>query len=125
MTFKSISQTYNDTLITIPKSKLQKAINIIEKSKLMEQEIVEYKSIVDIYKKKIQLSDSIIISYKTKEDNYKKIFYNQEQRSLTDNTIISNQYKLQESTLKKLKKQKLNKWVSLVLGLSLGILISK
>ena len=123
--FKGISQTSDDTTICIPKVEIQRAINIIETAKVNKQELGIFKLKVSTLENIIINKDSIIDKLNIKSENYKSIIERQLQQEHNNNVIISNQNKLQESTLKKLNKQKPAKWITLALGLSLGYLISK
>jgi len=125
MTLKGISQTFKDTLVSIPKSKLQKAISIIERSKVTEEELASYKSIVSLYEQRVIKFDSIYKTFRDKEANFNKIFYNQEQRTLNDNIIISNLTTNVSMKDAQLRKQKKSRWVFLPIGAILGFLISK
>jgi hypothetical protein len=125
MTSKGISQTFKDTLVSIPKSKLQKAISIIERSKVTEEELASYKSIVSLYEQRVIKFDSIYKTFRDKEANFNKIFYNQEQRTLNDNIIISNLTTNVSMKDAQLRKQKKSRWVFLPIGAILGFLISK
>ena len=125
MTSKSISQTSRDSLVSIPKSKLQKAISIIERSKVTEEELNSYKSMVALYEQRVIKFDSIYQTFRDKEANFNRIFHNQEQRSLNDNMIISNLTKNVSIKDSQLRKQKKSKWVFLSIGAILGFLISK
>jgi hypothetical protein len=125
MTLKSISQTFKDTLVSIPKSKLQKAISIIERSKVTEEELNSYKSMVALYEQRVIKFDSIYKTFRDKEENFNRIFHNQEQRNLNDNIIISNLTTNVSMKDSQLRKQKKSKWVYLSIGAILGFLISK
>jgi hypothetical protein len=125
MTSKSISQTFKDSLVSIPKSKLQKAISIIERSKVTEEELNSYKSMVALYEQRVIKFDSIYQTFRDKEANFNRIFHNQEQRSLNDNMIIGNLTKNVSIKDSQLRKQKKSKWVFLSIGAILGFLISK
>lgn len=123
--FKGISQTSDDTTICIPKVEIQRAINIIETAKISKQELGVFKLKVTALENIIVNKDSLIDRLSIKNEDYKNIIQRQLQVEHNNNIIIGNQNKLQESTLKKLNKQKSSKWITLVLGLSLGYLISK
>jgi hypothetical protein len=125
MTLSGISQTFKDTLVSIPKSKLQKAISIIERSKVTEEELASYKSMVSLYEQRVVKFDSIYKTFREKEANFNRIFHNQEQRTLNDNVIISNLTTNVSMKDSQLKKQKKSKWVFLPIGAILGFLISK
>lgn len=125
MTLKGISQTFKDSLVSIPKSKLQKAISIIERSKVTEEELNSYKSMVALYEQRVIKFDSIYKTFRDKEENFNRIFHNQEQRTLNDNIIISNLTTNVSMKDSQLRKQKKSKWVYLSIGAILGFLISK
>ena len=123
---KAISQTYNDdSLICIPKIQLQKAINIIETCKITNQELHITKLKVTELENLIINKDSVISKLKQNIVDYKFIMQKQTTIEHNNNIIINNQINLQEITTKKLHKQNPKKWVPLVLGVTLGFLITK
>lgn len=123
---KAISQTSNNnTLICIPKVQIQKAINIIETGKVTYQELQTTKLKVSQLDNVIINKDSIIAKLNQNIVDYKAIMQKQTQIEHNNNIIITNQIKLQEITTKQLKKQKLKKWVTLALGVTVGFIISK
>jgi hypothetical protein len=123
---KGISQNSNDdTTICIPKLEIQRAINIIETGKIANEELKITKAKVVALEDLIINKDSIINKLRTNIDEYKRIVQNYSQTEHNSNIIISNQIKLQEVTLAKYKKQRFGKWVTLILGASIGFLISK
>jgi hypothetical protein len=123
---KGISQTSNDdTTICIPKIEIQRAINIIETGKIANQELQIIKVKVTELETLIINKDSIISKLKQNIVDYKAIMQKQTTVEHNNNIIINNQIKLQEITTKKLNKQKAKKWITLVLGVTLGFLISK
>jgi hypothetical protein len=126
ISLKGISQTSNDdTTICIPKIEIQRAINIIETAKVSNQELQITKLKVTELENLIINKDSIISKLNIKIQDYKSIVSKQTLAEHNNNIIINNQNKLQEITTSKLKKQKINKWITLVLGVTLGFLISK
>lgn len=123
---KGISQNSNDdTTICIPKLEIQRAINIIETGKIANEELKITKAKIVALEDLIINKDSIINNMRTNIDEYKRIVQNYSQMEHNSNIIISNQIKLQEVTLAKYKKQRFGKWVTLILGASIGFLISK
>ena len=123
---KAISQTSNDdTTICIPKVDIQKAINIIETGKIANQELQITKLKVSQLENVIINKDSIIAKLNQNIVDYKAIMQKQTTIEHNNNIIITNQIKLQEITAKQLKKQKLKKWVTLALGVTVGFIISK
>ena len=123
---KAISQTSNDdTTICIPKVDIQKAINIIETGKIANQELQITKLKVSQLENVIINKDSVIAKLNQNIVDYKAIMQKQTTIEHNNNIIITNQIKLQEITAKQLKKQKLKKWVTLALGVTVGFIISK
>ena len=126
ISLKGISQTSNDdTTICIPKIEIQRAINIIETGKVANQELQIIKLKITELENLIINKDSIISKLNIKIQDYKSIVTKQSLAEHNNNIIINNQYKVQEIINTKLKKQKSAKWVTLVLGVTLGFLISK
>jgi len=107
----------------LPNYQLKKAINIIEKAKVTEHELELTKnkvlhldslfsiknSIIGEYVKKDQRNDSLINAYKSVAANYKKIVANSEM-SYAFQTL-------------KLNKERLKKWGTLAIGISIGFLV--
>lgn len=123
---KAISQTSNDdTTICIPKVDIQKAINIIETGKIANQELQITKLKVSQLENVIINKDSVIAKLNQNIVDYKAIMQKQTTIEHNNNIIITNQIKLQEITTKQLNKQKLKKWVTLALGVTVGFIISK
>lgn len=123
---KGISQTSSeDTTICIPKIDAQRAINIIETGKIANEELKITKAKVVALEDLIINKDSIIAKLNENIVEYKYIMQKQTTIEHNNNIIISNQNKLQEITNNKLNKQKSKKWITLVLGVTLGFLISK
>jgi len=119
-----ISQTSSDTAC-IPISQLKTAINIIEKGKVVEKELVLTKEALEVSEKRIQNKDSIISQLNVKEtlflgmiDNYKTADKNKEQ-------IINNLEKSITLERRKSNRQKMTKWLTGISGLLLGFFISK
>jgi hypothetical protein len=126
ISLKGISQTSNDdTTICIPKLDVQKAINIIETGKVASEELQITKLKLSTLESVVINKDSIISKLNIQIEDYKSIVKKQTLTEHNNNIIINNQNKLQDITDTKLKKQKINKWITLVLGATLGFLISK
>ncbi len=126
ISLKGISQTSNDdTTICIPKIDAQRAINIIETGKVASEELQITKLKLSTLEGIIINKDSIISKLNIQIEDYKSIVKKQSLAEHNNNIIINNQIKLQDITNTKLKKQKSAKWVTLVLGATLGFLISK
>ena len=126
ISLKGISQTSNDdTTICIPKKDVQRAINIIETGKIASEELQITKSKVSTLESIVLNKDSIIAKLNHNIVDYKFIMQKQTSIEHNNNIIINNQIKLQEITNNKLNKQKLQKWVTLALGITLGFVITK
>ena len=126
ISLKGISQTSNDdTTICIPKIDAQRAINIIETGKVASEELQITKLKLSTLEGIIINKDSILSKLNIQIEDYKSIVKKQSLAEHNNNIIINNHIKLQDITNTKLKKQKSAKWVTLVLGATLGFLISK
>lgn len=126
ISLKGISQTSNDdTTICIPKIDAQRAINIIETGKVASEELQITKLKLINLESIIVNKDSIISKLNQKIVDYKAIMQKQTTIEHNNNVIITNYIKLQDINNAKLKKHKSAKWVTLILGATLGFLISK
>lgn len=122
--FAAISQTSSDTTC-LPNSQLKKAINLIERGKVAEEELGHTKQLVTILESKVTVKDSVINKLFAEKDIYTALIKNFEQEVANDKNIIKN---LEKSiTLEKRisRKQKLSKWVVGLAGIGLGLLIAK
>jgi hypothetical protein len=126
ISLKGISQTSNDdTTICIPKRDVQRAINIIETGKIANEELQLIKLKNTSLENIILNKDSIISKMNIQIEDYKSIIKKQSLAEHNNNVMINNQIKLYEITTTKLNKQKSKKWITLILGVTLGFLISK
>lgn len=119
-----ISQTSSDTTC-LPNSQLKKAINLIERGKVAEEELGHTKQLVTVLENKVTVKDSVINKLFAEKDIYTALIKNFEQEVANDKNIIKN---LEKSiTLEKRisRKQKLSKWVVGLAGIGLGLLIAK
>jgi hypothetical protein len=120
----AISQTSSDTTC-LPNAQLKKAINLIERGKVAEEELIHTKKLVTVLENKVTVKDSVITKLFAEKDIYSNLVRNYEQELSNDKNIIKN---LEKSiTLEKRisRKQKLSKWIVGVAGIGLGLLISK
>jgi len=123
---ESISQISNDSsLISIPTYQLKKAINKIEKGKVIEQELEFTKDKVSFLNESLNNKDRIISEYSTKDslskksiEGYKAIVGNLE-------SSIANEKKINLINKVKNRREKLKKWYSIVIGIGIGFLIHK
>ena len=122
----SISQTSNDSsLVSIPSYQLKKAINLIEKGKVVEQELSLSNQKILLLDESMRKKDLVIAEYSTKDSisqrvisSYKSMVVNLES-SLANAKSINTIDKIQN------RKQKLKKWYTLVIGVGIGFLIAK
>jgi hypothetical protein len=121
----SISQTSNDSLICIPNSQLKKAIVLIEKGKVVEYELSITKDKIDIFQNIIKVKDSVIKIYQDKEVGYKNIVQNQTNIISSSNQIITNLEKNVKLNAKLIRRQKYKKWIVGIIGIGIGIFITK
>lgn len=121
----SISQTSNDSLICIPNSQLKKAIVLIERAKVVEYELSITKNKIDIFQNTIKVKDSIIKIYQDKEIAYKNILQSQTNIISSSNQIITNLEKNVQLQAKLTRRQKYKKWVVGIIGIGIGIFITK
>lgn len=121
----SISQTLNDSMICIPNSQLKKAIVLIEKAKVVEKELSITKDKIDVFQNTIKVKDSVIKIFQDKEIAYKNILQNQTNIISSSNQIITNLEKNLELKAKLVRRQKNKKWVVGILGIGIGMLLTK
>lgn len=121
---ESISQTSNDT-ICLPASQLKKAINLIEKGKVTEEELNLTKSALKLSENRIAVKDSIILNLNNKETAYKSIIQNYKKNLENVAEMVENLENSITLERKRVKRQKFSKWVLALGGLGLGVLITK
>jgi len=121
---ESISQTSNDT-ICLPSAQLKKAINLIEKGKVTQEELELTKSSLRLSEKRILVKDSIILNLNNKELAYKSVIENYKKNVQNAEEVVENLEKSLTLERKRVKRQKFSKWVLALGGLGFGILISK
>ena len=122
----SISQTSKDSaLIPIPAYQLKKAINLIEKGKVIEQELNLSNQKILLLDESLKKKDLIISEYSTKDSLCQKEIYGY--KTMVDNLEKSLVNHKAITTIDKIKnrKQKFKKWYSLIIGVGIGFLIAK
>lgn len=123
--YQGISQTSNDSVTCLPNVQLKKAINLIEKGKVLEEELLITKELLNNSQSRLTLKDSIIGKYQMSEKQYKSLIGNFEQNVKNDKRIIYN-LETQIKLLKKIsRRQKLSKYLVGIFGVSIGYLIAK
>ena len=122
---KGTSQIVSDSTTAIPNSQLRKAINIIEKGKLLQAELELTKEKVVILEARIDNKDTIIYNYSLKDVKWNKFYKNYQTESYNNKQYQSNTQKIfqkQELTINRTKK---SKFLFLTIGLAIGIYIHK
>jgi uncharacterized protein YeaO (DUF488 family) len=122
---KATSQTVLDSTTAIPNTQLRKAINIIEKGKLVQQELDLTKQEVDFLDKRIQKKDSIIFNYAQKDIEWNKFYKNYQIELRNNKEYQSNTQSIFERQTILIKRNKYNKWIFLAAGLGAGIMLHK
>jgi hypothetical protein len=123
--YQGISQTSNDSVTCLPNAQLKKAINLIEKGKVVEEELVATKELLKNSETRLSLKDSIIGKYQLSENQYKSLVANFEQNLNNDKRIIYNLETQIKLSKKIARRQKLSKYIVGILGVSIGYLIAK
>ena len=123
--YQGISQTSSDSVTCLPNAQLKKAINLIEKGKVVEEELVATKELLKNSETRLSLKDSIIRKYQLSEKEYKSLVTNFEQNLNNDKRIIYNLETQIKLSKKIARRQKLSKYIVGILGVSIGYLISK
>lgn len=121
---EGISQGSSDT-VCLPVSQVNKAIVELEKSKVVAEELALTKKKADTLEARNRLKDSIIASLKAKDaimgsviTDYKKVIENQ-------NTMASNLSQMVELSEKKYRREKRNKWVTVLIAIGGAYLVSR
>jgi len=123
--FQAISQIASDSVTSIPNSQLRKAINLIEKGKVMEEELKLTKEREKYLENRLVIKDSIIYHYATKEQYFKKLDSNYQIELGNLKQVVFNDkliYNLQSSKIIGLKRKK---WLFLAVGSLTTYLITK
>ena len=123
--YQGISQTSSDSVTCLPNAQLKKAINLIEKGKVVEEELVATKELLKNSETRLSLKDSIIGKYQLSEKEYKSLVTNFEQNLNNDKRIIYNLETQIKLSKKIARRQKLSKYIVGILGVSIGYLIAK
>lgn len=123
--YQGISQTSSDSVTCIPNAQLKKAINLIEKGKVVEEELVATKELLKNSETRLSVKDSIIGKYQLSENQYKALVKNFEENVKNDSRIIYNLNTQIKLTQKIARRQKLSKYIVGILGVGIGYLIAK
>lgn len=122
---QGISQIYKDSTTTIPNTQLRKAINTIEKGKVVEEELKDTKELVRFLNHRIEIKDSIILKYATKDIYWRNIDSNNKILITNYKKVIDNTNKMYDIQTKNFKKQKRLGLVKFGLGVLVGLLYIK
>ena len=114
---QAISQT-SDSVTCIPNTQLRKAINLIERGKVVEEELQLTKENVSYLQKRIDKKDSIIYKYGMKEIMWKRVDSNYKTQIYNLNKVVSNSQKIYETREKQLSREKKKKWLFLIAGIA-------
>jgi hypothetical protein len=125
MTLRGISQTSNDSLTCIPNSQLKKAINLIEKGKVAEEELNVSNQKILLLDESMKKKDLIIQEYSSKDSIYQKSINSYKAMVANLETSLANAKSINTIDKIRNRKQKLKKWYSLVIGVGIGYLIAK
>ena len=123
--FQAISQIASDSVTCIPNIQLRKAINLIEKGKVVEEELKLTKEREKYLENRLVIKDSIIYHYATKEQYFKKLDSNYQIELGNLKQVVFNDkliYNLQSSKIIGLKRKK---WLFLAVGSLTTYLITK
>lgn len=123
--YQGISQTSSDSVTCIPNAQLKKAINLIEKGKVVEEELVATKELLKNSESRLSIKDSIIGKYQLSENQYKALVANFEQNIKNDSRIIYNLNTQIKLSKKIARRQKFSKYIVGILGVGIGYLIAK
>ena len=123
MTSKGISQNSNDSVTSIPNYQLRKAINLIEKGKVTQEELDSTKQLVVYLNNRIEKKDSILMLYGQRDLNWKSIDGINKEKIGNLNKVITNSNKIIDIQAKSIRRGKFGKIALLVLGFGAGVLI--
>lgn len=122
---QAISQTYKDSVTSIPNSKLRKAINLIEEGKVTKEELKLSKETINFLEHRLELKDSIIYKYAIKDLYWKQVDSNNKLEIVNYKKVITNTNQMYDIQTKKYKKQKKLGFVKLAFGVLIGLFIAK
>lgn len=120
----SICQTSSDT-ICIPIAQVKKTINLIEKGKIVQQELDLTKTSLKLLERRIVLKDSIIAEYKVKDGLYKQMTDDYDALVFSSNEIADNLEKSLTLATRRYKRQSFMKWFGMAAAFGVGYFISK
>jgi hypothetical protein len=124
MILRGISQT-SDSVTCLPNSQLKKAINLIEKGKVVEQELEISNKKILLLDQTIKNNELIISEFSKKDSTYQKMIGGYKQMVTNLESSLANAKSINTIDKIRNRKQKLKKWYSLIIGVGIGYLIAK
>ena len=124
--FQAISQiasNSSDSVTCIPNSQLTQAINLIEKGKVAQNELVLTKSKIVLLESRISTKDSIISKFQFKEKVWADVDATYKQSLKNCDNYMENSQKIFEKQRSIIRFNKWGKWLFLGLGVGAGIMI--
>ena len=119
-----ISQTSSDT-VCLPLTQLKKAVNLIEKGKVMQLELDSTNKALQVAENRLAVKDSIISTFNKKEDVYQSLVANYMKTVSNNERMIGNLEESINLQKKLIKSEKSSKWIYLGAGILFGILIAR
>jgi hypothetical protein len=121
---QAISQTSSkDSVTCIPNSQLKKAIELIEKSRVHEEEIENLKQTMNLFRKSVINKDSIITIMSGREIEYRTIMTNQSKQITNSHVLVNNLERNIEVRNKFYKSQKKKSAITALVGIVLAFFI--
>ena len=121
---QAISQTSSkDSVTCIPNSQLKKAIELIEKSRVHEEEIENLKQTMNLFRKSVINKDSIITIMSGREIEYRNIMTNQSKQITNCQVLVNNLEMNVEVRSKFYKSQKKKSAITALVGIVVAFFI--
>jgi hypothetical protein len=121
---QAISQTSSkDSVTCIPNSQLKKAIELIEKSRVHEEEIENLKQTMNLFRKSVINKDSIITIMSGREIEYRTIMTNQLKQITNCQVLVNNLERNVEVRSKFYKSQKKKSAITALVGIVVAFFI--
>jgi hypothetical protein len=121
---QAISQTSSkDSVTCIPNSQLKKAIELIEKSRVHEEEIENLKQTMNLFRKSVINKDSIITIMSGREIEYRTIMTNQSKQITNSQVLVNNLERNIEVRNKFYKSQKKKSAITALVGIVLAFFV--
>jgi hypothetical protein len=121
---QAISQTSSkDSVTCIPNSQLKKAIELIEKSRVHEEEIENLKQTMNLFRKSVINKDSIITIMSSREIEYRTIMTNQSKQITNSQVLVNNLERNIEVRNKFYKSQKKKSAITALVGIVLAFFV--